>query len=112
MPAHGGVIGQAGRGEAHSLPRVGSRRLIAYRCSFEGLTVDAYGLAEKELALGRRDTDSAPTIVPRNGRSCRAWHARAAKSEMHWRKPTLEPCSTVYETFGGYSTLISPYRKE
>jgi hypothetical protein len=28
------------------------------------------------------------------------------------RKPTLEPCSTLYETFGGYSTLNSRYEKE
>ena len=91
---------------------MGSRRLVAYRCFFEGLTADAYGLAEKELALGRRDTDSAPTVVPEADNPSELGMRAQRNRRCIGRKPTLEPCSTLYETFGGYFTLNLPHEKE
>jgi len=67
---------------------MGSRRLVALCYSFEGLTADAYGLAEKELAL-----DAIRTVLDscfRKRASCRlGMHAQ--RMEMDWAQADPEP---------------------
>jgi NAD(P)-dependent dehydrogenase (short-subunit alcohol dehydrogenase family) len=65
----------------------------------------------KNLRCDAAIPTTAPTVVPRSvilqSSACAQQNRRCLG-----RKPALEPCSTLYETFGGYSTLNSPCEKE
>src|SRR6267143_1011404 len=104
---------QKRKDEAHVLPRMGSRRFEMYRYCFDRLTAYAVRFGGERIYVGTpryrqcSDSCSRKQMILRN--------LACACSEIGDTLVASRPSSRArlfYETFLGYSTLISPYKKE